>query len=182
VPRFVGLALATLCIALLALPGEAAATRTVPPGVSGAAQYMESVPGAGGEESTKAIVEEGQAAEGGDSEATRKLGTENAAKLEALGPEGESAASLAASSAGGNGRPGGDPVGAGKSAGADGTEEATPPHHSGGSGVGEVVGQLSGSEGSGGMGLVLPLLIAMAVVAAAGYLIGRRRVIAQDRH
>jgi hypothetical protein len=172
--------LTTLCIALLAVPGAAMATSTVPPGVSGAAQYTESLPGAGGEESTKSVVE---ADKGGGGKATgpaQTLGTENAEKLEALGPEGKAAAGLAAAGRGGDGGNGsGDKDG---SEGTGGAAAGTATRSSGGgSGVGQVVGQLSGSEGSSGMGLLLPLLIAMAVVAAAGYLIGRRRVIAHDQ-
>ncbi len=173
--------MATACIALLSLPGAALAARgTVPPGVSGAAQYTESLPGAGGEESTKAMVEAGQGgkgdgggADGEAAEPARTLGAENAEKLEALGPEGKAAAGLAAAGGGDKG-PGGGGSGGG------GGETAA--QSSGGSGVGQVVGQLSGSEGSSGMGLLLPLLIAMAVVASAGYLIGRRRVITHDQH
>lgn len=174
-PRFVGLALTTLCIALLAAPGAALAARgTVPPGVSGASQYTESLPGAGGEESTKAMVESTPAdrGEGGGKGGAPAgtLGTEDAEKLEALGPEGKAAAGLAAAGTGGGNGGTGDGV-AGTASGSSG----------GGSGVAQVVGRLSGSDGSGGMGLLLPLLIAMAVIAAAGYLIGRRRVFTHEQ-
>jgi hypothetical protein len=167
--------LTTLCIAGLALPGAALAAGTVPPGVSGAAQYTESLPGPGGEESTKSMVEAGQGGDGQKAaEPARTLGTENAEKLEALGPEGKAAAGLAA--AGGEGNRAGDKSGSG------GAAADTATHSSGGgSGVGQVVRQLSGSDGSGGMGLLLPLLIVMAVVAAAGYLIGRRRFVTHDQ-
>lgn len=104
--RFVAIAMAIFAFAALALPGSASAARsTVPPGVSGANQYTESLPGAGGEESTKSITGggggSGEGGSGGGTTAspTQVLGTESTEKLEALGPEGKAAAALAAAGA-----------------------------------------------------------------------------------
>jgi hypothetical protein len=41
--------------------------------------------------------------------------------------------------------------------------------------VGQVVGELTGTSGSGGMGILLPLLIALSAMFAAGFAFARRR-------
>jgi hypothetical protein len=128
----------------------------VPPGVSGANQYKETLPGAGGNEPTSDV-----AAGMSDKTPAKALGHANAARLEALGPEGREAAQLAAAGAPGH------VVGKQAPEGTPGTP--------GSSGLGQVLGQLTGSSDSGGMGLLLPLLIAMSIVAAAAYGLGRRR-------
>lgn len=152
--RIVGL----LALAALALPvaSAAAASGRVPPGNSGANQYTETLPGAGGNKPTRDI-----GGEGGRTPA-KVLGHANAARLEALGPEGRAAAQLAAKSA---------PESiAGQPHGEGGVSNP-----SGSSGLSQVLGQLTGSSDSGGMGLLLPLLIAMTIVGAAAYGLGRRR-------
>jgi hypothetical protein len=149
---------AFLALVMLALPvaSAAASTGTVPPGVSGANQYTETMPGPGGNEPTRDI-----GGKGGRTPA-KVLGHANAAQLEALGPEGRAAAQFAAQSAPNST--------AGQPHGVGGTSNP-----SGSSGLSQVLGQLTGSSDSGGMGLLLPLLIAMSIVAAAAYGLGRRR-------
>jgi hypothetical protein len=139
-----------------------AAPGAVPPGVSGANQYTETLPGAGGNEPTSNLHEKGQ----GPSAKTpaQALGHKNAAQLEALGPEGRAAAQLAA---------------AGTPPRAPGGKASERTAHSGGSSaIGQVLGQLTGTSGSEGMGLLLPLLIAAGILAAAAYAFGRRRTAA----
>lgn len=145
---------------MLALPvaTAAAAPGRVPPGNSGVNQYTETLPGPGGNEPTSGIG--GKANGGGGRTPAKVLGHANAAQLEALGPEGRAAAQLAAESA---------PESVTRQP--NGKES----NSSGSSGAGQILGQLTGSSDSGGMGLLLPLLIAMAVVGAAAYVLGRRR-------
>jgi hypothetical protein len=156
-------ALIALCMAALPVADATAETR-VPPGVSGANQYSETLPGPGGNDRT-----------GGGSGGTpaQAIGKGNAAKLEALGPEGKAAAELAARTApagahGGNG-----------GAGTNGSGSRDSGSGSGSSGLDQVLGQVTGTggsgSGSGGMGLLLPLLIAAAILVAAAYALNRRR-------
>lgn len=148
---------AVLSLAALALPASAAAGQgKVPPGVSGAEQYTESLPGPGGNQPTGG---------GGDRTPAQVLGHRNAAQLEALGPEGRAAAQLAASST---------PVPATAARGDKGGADAASGVSSS-SPVGQVLGQVSGASGSGGMGPLLPLLLAVAALAAGGYVVARRR-------
>jgi hypothetical protein len=150
-----------------------AATRSVPPGVSGATQYTETLPGPAGEESTRQIGAEGRHP---GASAKDKLGEENAGRLEELGPEGKAAANLAAAGVTGSG--GGPGAGRGGGAGNDavgnGTRVGEP---SGSSPVGQLLGDVTGTSGSEGMGLLLPLLIAASALIAVGYLVGWRRTI-----
>jgi hypothetical protein len=154
--------------------------RTVPPGASGANQYTETLPGPGGDEPTSGHSGDQHGGEARDP--AQVLGKSSAAKLEGLGPEGVAAARLATESAPAksardrNGTNGGQ----GKSSTGTGRSESGSTS-SGSSAIGQVVGQLSGSSSSGGMGLLLPVLIAMTVVGAAGYLVGRHRLPAQPR-
>jgi hypothetical protein len=150
---------AFLALVMLVLPvaSVAAAPGRVPPGNSAASQYHETLPGAGGNEQTRDIGGEGGRAP------AKVLGHANAARLEALGPEGRAAAQFAAQSAPNNTAR--QPHGVGGAS-----------NPSGSSALSQVLGQLTGSSGSGGMGLLLPLLIAMTIVGAAAYALGRRRI------
>jgi hypothetical protein len=89
------------------------------------------------------------------------LGARNARRLEKAGPEGRAAARLAATS-------GGTTIQSG--AHRSGGHET-----SGSSPVKQVVSQLTGTSGSDGIGLLLPLLIVMSAVLAFGFLVTRRR-------
>lgn len=176
----VRLAATASALALMALAtwgvSLASATRSVPPGVSGATQYTETLPGPGGEESTRQIGTEGRHSGGS---AKDKLGDQNASRLEELGPEGKAAANLAA--AGVTGSAGGPGVGSGgvDTHGGTGTARERPAgaESSGSSPVGQLLGEVTGTSGSQGMGMLLPLLIAAAALIAVGYLVGRRRTI-----
>ncbi len=151
--RLIGL----LVVAALALPATspAATQRVLPPGNSGANQYTETLSGAGGNVPTSGIGGRGRTAP------AKTLGPSNAGQLEAFGPPGRAAAQLAADTAPGR-------VGGRRGA----TRAANP---SGASGLSQVLGQLSGSSGSGGMGLLLPLVIAAAAVGSLVYLWRRKQ-------
>jgi hypothetical protein len=162
---------------LLMTSSASATPRAVPPGHSGASQYTETLPSAGGEQPTSEIDHGGpsEGSVGGDSGSqtggptsgggaavptpTEALGAENARHLEKLGAEGKAAARLAAS----GGIVAKQQPGHGSSAG------------SGTSPVKQVVGELTGTTGSGGMGILLPLLIVMTVLIAAAFVFTHRR-------
>jgi hypothetical protein len=149
--------IATFCAAALALAiaGQAQA-ENVPPGLSGAEQYVETTPTVTGGNPT------GNSGSGGAGSSGKVIGQANADRLAALGVDGTAAARLAA-----EGAPDHPPA-----TGEGGGASADP---QGSSGVGQVVGQLTGAKSSGGMGVLLPLLIATGAVLAAVYGIGRRR-------
>ena len=125
---------------------------------------METLPGGGGNHTTGG---------GGSSNSPRQsLGKENAAKLRSLGPEGEEVARLAAETAPQGGAQKKDRGQAGGTIqnGGDGGSAAP-----GSSRFDQVVGQVTGTRASGGMGVLLPLLIGASILAAGAYLLGRRR-------
>jgi hypothetical protein len=201
VSSFVKLQIAVLAavVAAVASPASSLANPThVPPGLSGANQYTETLPGPGGDEPTSSS---GKAA--GKPEET--LGKADTERMEAQGPEGRAAAELAAQTA---------PEATAESAPSPTTE---PSHHSkrskaskqkhgskqksgskkkrtshaknnaaatsksfeqagpsGSSGVEQVAASLAGSSDSGGMGPLLPILIGLAAIFAIGYLIRNR--------
>jgi hypothetical protein len=176
------IAVPTLLVAiLLAVAGTTAAAQNVPPGVSGANQYTETLPGPGGN-STAGGGNPGDGTGAAES-AADALGAKNAHKLEDFGPEGKAAAELATESS---------PVGSsskqarrkdGKQVGhgAGGKHEPSTTVGSsspeGSSGIRQVLGQITGTGGSdsGGMTWLLPLLIVASVVVAVTYLFNRHR-------
>ena len=158
----------------LGLPAAAGAQTTVPPGNSGANQYTETLPGAGGNEPTSDI------GHGKNDSPQKALGKKHADRLESLGPAGQATANLAAKGA---------PVPAGtqahghhraKGGAGGGNNSRTPPANPGGSsGAGQIFHQLVGSDsGSEGMGALLPLLIGVAALSAAAFVAIRRRTTA----
>ena len=172
-PLSIRVLLAVIAMPLLvAAAPSAAAQHAVPPGHSGASQYTETLPTAGGDTPTSSVhagAAVGGPGDGGNSSGgateteagvtpTQALGAQNAKRLEKLGPEGKAAARLAAS------------------AGAPAAHSAA--SHAGGTGsspVQQVVGELTGTSGSEGMGLLLPLLIGMTAVVAVAFILTRRR-------
>jgi hypothetical protein len=172
-----------------------ATAQNVPPGVSGANQYSETLPGPGGNSTAGGGPfggggpSTGGGTSSGGNSATPKstaqtLGAANARKLEALGPEGKAAAELATQSATATSSPrkaghkGGQHAPQGSGGGKDhrssgaGTSDAR-----GSSGVSQVLSQITGTGGSdsGGMSWLLPLLIGASVVVAVAYLFARQR-------
>lgn len=136
------------CVVLLVAPQAGAAE--IPPDNSAADEYTEGVPGAQGNTPS---TEEG----GGLPDSANDA-------LDSLGPAGAEAAAVLGSSA----PPGSD--GGGKSD--DGSFAAGPASEEGG--VGDTVGSALGSS-SGGMGLLLPIILALALAGGVGLAIARRR-------
>lgn len=172
------LAVAALC----ACPGMASAASLVPPGNSAANQYTETYPTTGGNAEAKGKGK-GKATPGD------VLGDGNAEKLDSKGRQGrETAAVVAATapppvagSATGGESAGDDPAAAG-SGGAKGDggagggqgNDAAAAEAEGSSGIGEVLGQATGSSSSGGIGLLLPLIVLASVVWALAFFLRRR--------
>jgi hypothetical protein len=163
--------------ALLVVSANAGATQTVvPPGHAGGNQYVETIPGAGGEDAT-APVQGGTIGGGGGKpggpdrggpSVTEALGTETAHRFEQAGKAGKRTANLAAAT--GPSRKAGA---AGSYAGATNGQAGST---SGESPLQQILGHLTGAESDDGMGLLMPLLIAMTAILAVGFLLGRRRL------
>lgn len=180
--------------ALLVLPGAAPGASLVPPGNSAANQYTETFPTAGGNAEAKG---KGKATPGD------VLGTGNAKKLDSKGREGREAAAVVTATApppatgspaggaggtggsgaggdtqAGGGSGGGQPNGGGAASGGGSQAvpgNATAADSEGSSGLGEVLGQATGSSSSGGIGLLLPLIVLASVVWAVAFFLRRRR-------
>lgn len=154
-----------LCIFALAAGPAAAAPGTVPSDNSAAAQYTEALPGAEGDQTSKELRKKRakkKAAEGG-------LSKKEARRLKALGKEGADAAELA-----GAGADGGAKGGTGRDGAAGGQGGGAPVAPDGSSAQGQILNTITGVDD--GIGVLPPLLISLAVVAAAlGYLAIRRR-------
>jgi cobalamin biosynthesis Mg chelatase CobN len=153
--------LVALCILALSAAPATAAPDNVPSDNSGAVQYTEALPGAEGNQTSKALrkAREKAVADG-------TLSRKEARRLEALGKEGADAARLAAAAATGKAANGGA---------ANGNASSDPSDSSGSSGAQQVAGAVTGSSDSGGTGLLLPLL-GLAALVAIGVLIWRWRV------
>jgi hypothetical protein len=171
-----------LLVAILSSLGAttAAAGQNVPPGVSGANQYTETLPGPGGNTTAGG----GGGTGGNQSHSPAKtLGAANARKLEALGPEGQAAAELAAESGAVESQPGPSKhQGHRRSRGHKAEKQSSgsggaSTRRAGSSGIQQVLGQITGTGGSnsGGMNWLLPMLIGASVLIAAAYLLNRRR-------
>jgi hypothetical protein len=191
-----GLSLLMAAIAIAALPAVAGAEYLVPPGNSAATQYTEAVPTAGGPKAT------GKLKHGQNRSPDQVLGTRDARRLGAQGPEGRAAAEVAAETApatvapttsdpsaktpqqgneqggaGGSQASGSKSGGKPSAAGAGAAHDETSPvqQDSGGSGLGEVAGQATGSASSGELGLLLPLLVLGALAWSVAYVLRQRK-------
>lgn len=193
------IAVPVLVASLMFASAAVAAETVVPPGNSSVIQYTEAFPTAGGSAKSNATIGGGGGGGGGKTP-TKVLGASNAHKLESKGAVGEEVAKLSAetapvsatpSSAGhahaaGNGNAnntrhsGGKPAestggGEGNSAPASHPAGSTAPDTaSGSSGLGEVLGQATGSS-NGELGLFLPLILIGTVVCSLYYLRRERR-------
>ncbi|HET8566499.1 MAG TPA: hypothetical protein VFL77_08510 [Solirubrobacterales bacterium] len=151
-------------------PAAVCGAETVPPGNSAAAQYTETYPTSQGNE---------QGGSGGSHRSpARTLGSRNAGRLEALGPQGRAAAALAAATAPSPAQPG---AGAGPAGGRGGGAPAgrsTPAERlsepGGSSAIGDALGQAVGVSAGGGTGLVLPAALLAVLAWAAAYAWRRR--------
>jgi hypothetical protein len=141
-----------------------AAQPLVPPGNSAVNQYTETFPTAKGAAKTR---------KGGkrvNRSPAKVLGTDNARRLQAEGGVGREVAAVVAATAPTATAPSAtQPDRAPRDSGSNG---AGP---SGSSGFGEVIAQATGSSDSGGLGIVLPLLILAAIAASAIYFWRQRR-------
>jgi hypothetical protein len=171
---------ALLVMIMMVFGVTSAAAQNVPPGVSGANQYTETLPGPGGNSSAGGGSPTGG---GGSKSPAQTLGAANAHKLEELGPEGKAAAALATQSSPSSPNPKKAAHGGGKHEGrmsgakAGTSTSVETSETQGSSGVQQVLGQITGTGGSdsGGMNWLLPLLIVASVLLAATYLFARHR-------
>ena len=176
------LGLLAAAIAILAAPAAASAEYLVPPGNSAVTQYTESFPTAGGDKNSEKVGE-------GDRSPEKTLGKRNAERLEAQGEDGVVVAEVAAETAPASSAPAPAPTSTpedegkqpGKAAQAGKAETdvapAVPsgsggpgdPGPDGSSGLGEVLGQATGTS-SGQMGLLLPLALLATLAWALAFL------------
>jgi hypothetical protein len=163
-PLRLALALAVWA-SIASLPAAAEALTIAPPGNAGIDQYKEKIPGPGGSETARPGESQGP-----PPAPAAVLGKRNAEKLSRLGADGRAAARLAARTASAR-------TAAARHAGKNPAAQAdrAAAGGSGSSGLLEVVAQATGSSSSGEMGLLLPLIIAAAVVGAVAYAVTRRR-------
>jgi len=182
-----------LAAALMA-PSAATAAAIVPPGNSAVNQYTQTIPTSKGNKEVR---------QKGDGSPSKTLGHSAAKKLQKQGKDGSATAALAAAgtpaaaaasgsgsgnggSANGNG--GGSTAGAGSATGAGGSaaqggggldgSKAVAGAEDGESGLGQVVGEVTGTSSSGDLGLLLPLAIIAACVWCAAYFWRHRRTAA----
>lgn len=173
------LAIVTALLSLAAIPAAASAEEIAPPGNSGVDQYKETLPAPGGSRPTDV-----------ERSVKKKIGAKGSKKLKSYGDDGEAVVELVEETA-----PGGETVVAvevetrpnsGRKDGASGSKKKA---RGGGGGsrfvvadeptssaLAEIAGQATGASASGGIGWLLPLIIALTVAGAAGYVVGRRRV------
>ena len=136
--------------ALFAVPGAAFAQ-----GPGGADEYTETLPGAGGNQQS----------------GSGPLTPDEVEALEAQGPDGAAAAEAAqATGPDATAGVGGEDTAAGDG---DGSSAAASDGESGGAGITELVGDVAGGSDD-GMGPVLPIVLAVALIGAVGFLIARR--------
>lgn len=154
-------------IAALALPTAASAQETIPPGNSGADEYTEGVPGAGGEQSGGG---------GGDgSEPSQTLPPSASEDLNSLGSDGASAASLAQSTAP-DSQALRDRLAKSKGAGEEtGTAPAAPQQGADdGSVLGDALNSVTATGDDEGLGIWLPILLVSALLVVVGTALARR--------
>jgi hypothetical protein len=151
---------ALVALLLIALPSAAIAQSpqtNAPPGNSAIDEYLETVPGATGNQRPRS---------GGDpSDAT--LTPAQRAKLERLGPDGKALADAVDATAPAPAAPAGGPKSAGNA--------AEPSTSQGRSPLSEVVDAATGQDGGGGMGIVLPAILLATLLGVIALAVARRR-------
>lgn len=159
--------IAAACLVLLAIPQAAAAQRTnAPPGWSGIDQYLETVPGAGGNHPSGEVApRRGGGGQGPPLSPSTRRG------LSAQGEPGRAATRFAEQSA---------PRRRGTAGAAHregdrgaGAERSTSDHESV-SPLSALVRTVTGDDEQ-GLGIVLPILLAAVLIGAAGFRVLRRR-------
>ena len=139
-----------------------------PPGNSEIDQYSENVPGPCGDQPVS------PPGEGSDTPGSDALPPGTADDLNSLGADGQAAAALAQATA-----PRNQGSGAGGEDGAGAQRDVTATDMSGGSIFNEIFDAITGSaegEDGGGLGLLLPLILAAVLIAAIAYGVRRRFV------
>lgn len=196
-----GLGLLAATIAIFALPTAAQAEYLIPPGNSAATQYTEAVPTAGGPKATDpANHGKGQSPSkvlgGKNAQKLNQQGPEGRAAAEvaaetapgAVAQTGGSAPSETPGAGGSQPQANGGDSGGGKDRGG-GTPSSNGSGHQtattatlasqqlpdGSSGLGEVLGQATGSSDSGQLGLLLPLIVLATLAWSVAYVVRRRR-------
>lgn len=164
---------------LLAVPAAATAAQgNIPPGNSGGNQYTEGIPGPGGNQRTHG------GGGGQNGQGSSPLSPSARQALAGRGALGERVAALAAATGTGHRVGGGQTAGAagkgaaGKGAGGKGQSKGGNGAASGGngdSGLLSAVKHAVGDEDSGGMGIVLPLIIGLSLLGALAIVLARRR-------
>jgi hypothetical protein len=172
--------LALLLVLGLAAPALAKHTVLVPPGNSGASQYVETVPTAGGGRPSGSIHPGGPG-----SGATGKGGPISPAtlrQLNAQGPAGRAAAALAEATAPNHPQPAASghvdataPGDAEPAAAARVARQSPVAAGGGASPASSVVKALTGSSGTGGLGLLLPILLIATLFGVTLIAVLRRR-------
>jgi hypothetical protein len=153
-----------LCAAWLALPAQALAISIAPPGKAGADQYFETLPSSGGNVAPPAGNGNGNSGSGSNALTHLGQGRAGASTLAHLGTAGAAAAGLAEATAP-------TPARSGHHGSAAGASTVSAPA---GSTAGAFAHVLTGSD-SGGLGVLLPLLLATGVIAAIGLAAARLR-------
>jgi hypothetical protein len=162
-------------VLFLAVPPSALASVVLsPPGHDGANQYSEVIPTSGGNAAPPGSVR-GSGNPNGSPRALAGFGQGRGtdARLAKMGKDGQAAATLAAATAPSpvSGVTGGSANSSGSSGVAGGSAQHSAPQATtsspGGSAVSGIASALTGSDG-GGLGLLLPLLLATVLVAVVG--------------
>lgn len=176
-------------VAALLAPAAATAAAIVPPGNSAVNQYTQTIPTSKGNKEVR---------QKGDGSPSKTLGHPATKKLQKQGKDGSATAELAAAgtpaaavaaggsgSGGGGANGGGSPAGGGSAAGSGGSgtqgssgldgSKAVAGADEGKSGVGQVLGEVTGTSSSGDLGLWLPLAIIAACAWCAAYFWRHRR-------
>jgi hypothetical protein len=156
----------TLLFGALAMPATSWAAHghghRLPPGNSGASQYSEDVPAPGGNHSSNDV---GGGGGGGDSS---NLPPGVVSALQAQGAAGAGAARFAQATGPGQAGKGGNGAGGGENSGQSAVG-------GNGGGLGDILDQVAGGGGSdsGGMGILLPIILGASLLAAIAVLATR---------
>jgi hypothetical protein len=147
-----------VALALIALPTGAVAQTNAPPGNSAIDEYLETVPGATGNQRPRA-----PGTGGGTSKPT--LTPAQRARLERLGPDGKALADAVDATA-----PAPAPAGAKVTGSAP-----QPPTAQGRAPLSELLDVATGDDGGGGMGIVLPAILVATLLGVIALVVARRR-------
>jgi hypothetical protein len=169
VQRILPLIAAVFLALFVAAPALAQDKTVAPPGNSGVGEYLEIVPGAGG--NTPASGGGGTSGPSTSQSPGAALGSKTASQLERLGADGKQAAALAAAGAPTD-RATARKRDKGSVLGTEADKGKSIASAGGGGRVGTIATALSGEGG--GMGLLFPLLLGGALVAAVALLAARR--------